>query len=355
MISSTATVNAMDRYDIAIASTSGSRCVPGYKDESAELVRYDLRHGQRDTFVDVQKQIQKAWGDSAPPFSYCWAEIVGRRRSSFILVLPRNRWADSARLEKFFNSILIAKVGKDEATRLMNEFEASVQRRNVTRWDYLAGHAVALTAAMGPSYGMPQFRLPPPKWTSRYVLPAGLVVRDQNETLGDAFDRIVEAFRHADITEWSTYAIGDDGFAVVSRMEHIDDDGRPRPGAERWEVQSVTTSRKFGLAEYLKLLFSAQPGRYRVIVFLVTEQSITSSTTPPTSDDMATTLAGGAGTLSPTMRKVVLRSSSKCEALIYEFYRPSEDDVPQSVGNSTLLTVDHLALAGFWNREELLH
>jgi hypothetical protein len=148
----------------------------------------------------------------------------------------------------FSGSVLVAHVAApDETTMRIVEL-----RRGET--------AAPAPPGPGPSSAMPQFRWPPPRWTARAVLPAGTVVTAEGEQLGSVFDRLRLALRRAGIPEWSVYAIGSDGFAVVSRLESIQDDGRPT--AERWAVEPVRP-RIFSLSDYITALFRATPGRYR--------------------------------------------------------------------------------------------
>lgn len=206
-------------------------------------------------------------------------------------------------------------------------------------------------AAAPPPEPMPQFPWPPPKWTSRYPVPDGLVMRTGNpETLGTAFDRIKEALRRADMSEWSVYVIGDDGFAVVTRLESIEVDGRPKP--DRWSVDQRPLE-KFSLQAYLAALFRAQPGRYRVVVLTVTARPVIAGPAPPTPTQIEKLLKSGAGDLPLEIRRQNLGPSQHCEALIYEFYRASADDPPTLVEMSALSPVQHLVGAGLWRKEEL--
>ncbi len=197
----------------------------------------------------------------------------------------------------------------------------------------------------------PQFPWPPPQWTSRYPVPDALVMRTngRQSTLGEAFDRIKQALDQARIAEWSVYAIDSDGFAVVGRLERIQDDGQPE--VERWSA-GRTRCKRFTLKCYFEALFKASPGRYRVIVLAVTPRPIVAGPAPPTTETMTKLLKGGAGNLPHEMRGQVV-PSSKCEALIYEFYRRSAEDTPALVELSSLEPKQHLVGAGLWQKGDL--
>jgi len=197
---------------------------------------------------------------------------------------------------------------------------------------------------------IPQFPWPPPKWTSRYMLADGLVTSGRPEPLGALFDRVVSALRRAVVEEWSSYAIGDDGFAVVSRLESIDDEGKPRPGAQRWATgawDGIDTLRK-----YLSALFKARPGRYRVIAFVVTARAVGSGSEEPDPASMNRLLREGSTALPDILRSRTV-TFVRCEALIYEFFQASEDDQIRLVESSRLRPTQHLSGAGLWKEEDL--
>jgi hypothetical protein len=199
---------------------------------------------------------------------------------------------------------------------------------------------------------MPQFPWPPPRWSSRAVLPAALVIARESEPLGPIFDRLREALRRADISEWSVFAVGGEGFAIVSRLENIDDDGRPTP--TRWSIDRLSARpRSFSIPGYIAALFNASPGRYRVVAFVVTAWPVTASSSHATPATMENLLASGAGDLPYELRITPLPRSGRCEALVYEFFRPSEDDSPTQVTASRLSAIQHLAAAGLWHAEDL--
>jgi hypothetical protein len=197
---------------------------------------------------------------------------------------------------------------------------------------------------------LPQFPWPPPPWSLRAVLRPGLGVTADGEALGTIFDRLRAALSRAAIDQMSVFAVGTDGFALISRLESILDDGRP--SAHRWSTESVR-ARSFSVSDYLRALFAATPGRYRVIVFVVTARAVTAGSEPISRAAMERLLQAGAGDLSPELRRTPLPAGGRCEALIYEFYRPSADDAPTLVEPSQLSIIQHLAGAGLWNRSQL--
>jgi hypothetical protein len=202
----------------------------------------------------------------------------------------------------------------------------------------------------GPPDALPQFPMPPPQWTLRTVLPTGVAITREGEPLGEIFDRLRQSLGRAQIHDFTVYGIENDGFALVARMEAIRDDGKP--AEERW-TQGVVRSPVFSVTDYLKALFSARPGRYRVIAFLVTARTVTPGA-PADRDTLNQLWRGGAGDLPRNVREIPLPPSGRCEALVYEFFRPTEDDPPVQVAASRLTGPQHLAGAGLWPLERLV-
>ncbi|UCC72543.1 MAG: hypothetical protein JSV86_19625 [Gemmatimonadota bacterium] len=197
---------------------------------------------------------------------------------------------------------------------------------------------------------IPQFPWPPPAFTTRRLLPTGLVTRGTNDTLGVAFDKIVAALERGEIYEWAVYAIGDSGFAVVSKMESIKDDGTPT--ATRWSLEAPP-SEKFWLLEILDRVFLARPGRYRVIVLTVTSLPVVADTVQVSDTTARNWIQHGADHLPTALARVVVPSDARCNALIYEFERPDEDTPLAPVEESDLGAVEHLAGARLWDEDDL--
>jgi hypothetical protein len=207
--------------------------------------------------------------------------------------------------------------------------------------------------AAGSPDGLPQFPWPPPRWTSRYAVPPGLAIAASDEDLGQVEDRLKVALSRAGISEWSVYGIGQVGFALATRIESIQNDGTPKSGTARWSVAdpaltALEEQRSFSLSQYLRSLFTAQRGRYRVIVITVTNRPVV----PGGGDSLP---APGAADLPLDWRQRPLIPGTICTALVYEFFRPSAEDdaVLVGTGMSPLLARQHLIRAGLWSDKDL--
>jgi hypothetical protein len=121
---------------------------------------------------------------------------------------------------------------------------------------------------------LPEFPWPPLAASETMDLTTMLQVRGQFGRLGDANVILQNALRRTGYDTVSYLAVPH-GFALVTRIEQIDNTGEPKPGASRWslEVQPLGF-RKFSLSAYLHAQFYADPGRYRVLAFVVTDSPV---------------------------------------------------------------------------------
>lgn len=198
---------------------------------------------------------------------------------------------------------------------------------------------------------LPEFPWPPARPTTRYVLPFRLLPIGPTTTLGEIYDRLVAALDRGEIVERSVYGRGENGFALVARLETIDDEGKAKPGQLRWQA-TPPRPEHFSLSGYLNRLLRAEPGRYRVIAFVVTGDPVVAGRNAPTSGEMSDMVAGGAGML-PERYRAMQVAEAHCEALIYEFFRRSEGSQAKLVTQSSISPAKHLAGAGLWSPREL--
>jgi hypothetical protein len=129
--------------------------------------------------------------------------------------------------------------------------------------------------------------------------------------------RLRESLNAAGYAESSYYVIPN-GFAVVTRLEQIEPNGRPRAGQSRWSVE-LTRVYPFSLGAYLRALFTADPGYYRVIALLVTDQPFSQSQERLTRERAIEMALGGLNTLPAGIAGQPYTTAVQCTALIYEF------------------------------------
>src|SRR6185436_8937946 len=113
---------------------------------------------------------------------------------------------------------------------------------------------------------IPAFPWPVPKATATIDVPRKLIIGSTNTpTFGSVAERIASALDHAGYGERSYYALADGhGIAIATQLEQINDDGTPVVQA-RFEGGATPSTEQFSLTHYVKALFSARSGRFRII------------------------------------------------------------------------------------------
>jgi hypothetical protein len=211
--------------------------------------------------------------------------------------------------------------------------------------------AVALLAGCkmkGGLQGTPQeappFPWPPPAASAAVELTRPLVDNHPPfSRLGDANAVLQTALQQTGYVETVYFAVPD-GFALVTKLERIESYGASRPEIDRWSLGPWTVER-FSLRDYLRALFTADPGHYRIMVFIVTDVAVTQSNQRITEDDALAWLREGRQGLPPAIALRPWTPEVTCTALIYEFIRDQEQE-PRVIVPGALGGLTHLRLAG---------
>lgn len=199
--------------------------------------------------------------------------------------------------------------------------------------------------------GMNDFSWPPPEPSTKVTIPRALFltgVAGENQTLGRVGDRLEAALIEAGYVEYGYQSIGCSGFAMVTRLERIDETGRPLPGAERFAPPEARPN--WSLGSYLQRLFYAPPGYYRQIVFAATEQPYDEEdlAPAPTRDELDEMMADAdVEALPDALVERPFTRSHRLHALIFEFEKgEAERDVRQV---SRLGGAAHIQAAGIYD------
>jgi len=204
------------------------------------------------------------------------------------------------------------------------------------------------TAARRPAPSMPTFPWPPPQASSRLVLANSLLVSgQQNPNLGNIDDRITAALLSAGYSERAYFAVPD-GFAIVTKLEQINNDGTSKQPPARWVATGDSGPSSFSLSSYIRALFTANAGYYRVIAFLVTDVPFAATGAAPTEDQTTSWLRNGFNALPADVRQQPYGAGFSCTALIYEFER-TESSPPTLTSNGPDAET-HLQKAGIWDK-----
>ncbi|GIV59936.1 MAG: hypothetical protein KatS3mg043_1025 [Rhodothermaceae bacterium] len=139
-----------------------------------------------------------------------------------------------------------------------------------------------------------------------------------------------------------------DGFALVARLEQIFPDGTPKDPPDRWSTR-VRPMTRFSLTEYFRALFTATPGHYRIVVFIVSPHPFTQENVAVSLAEGQAWLSGGLNALPPALGARPLTPTHRCTALIYAFEQPAGDAAPVFQDPSPLTGRTHLEKARLWN------
>lgn len=200
----------------------------------------------------------------------------------------------------------------------------------------------------------PEFPWPPPRSSATVIIPYSLLMKNLTTTSAPKMRDVVQRFEHAfnlcGYVEKSYYSVPD-GFAIVTRLEQINSDGTPKENSERW-IAEIQPLRKFSLDEYLKALFKARIGYYRVIVFIITPHPFSQTNVETSATEAQVWLSDGLNVLPNVIGQKEFVPEYQCTALVYEFEQHSTDEKPELVIPGRLTGKAHVTNANLWEALE---
>jgi hypothetical protein len=189
---------------------------------------------------------------------------------------------------------------------------------------------------------IPQFPWPPPAASATYVLPE--TVFEPGRTTGQVVTAIITALERKGYVERSFFTTPADGVVLVTRLERINEDGSSAADLQRWPVVGEAARSSVGFAQFLRGLFYVDPGRYRVIVFILQDAPFRQNPDPDkplTGQQARAWLRTGANVLP---RELADRGyKGDCTVLVYEF---ASDGTAVRVVESRLTGLQHLEKSG---------
>jgi hypothetical protein len=196
---------------------------------------------------------------------------------------------------------------------------------------------------------MPIFPYPVPKASATQVLPRNILVGTASEpTFGTVAEKLVRALDRAGYGESSYYALaGGHGIAIATKLEQINDDGSPKIGEARFQ-QGLAPMTEFSLTSYLKALFTARSGRFRVIVFTLSG-GVRQDSIAPSADKASEWSASGQTRLPARFALIRFTEDMTCSALIYEFEKPDYSADAKVIDPGKTNAMAHLIKAGIWS------
>ena len=166
-----------------------------------------------------------------------------------------------------------------------------------------------------------------PMPSSRIPLPRNLVSDSNAVSLESIASRLEVALRQAGYSDFSYFQTQSaaPGFALVTRMERIDDDGRPRARVERFLPPG--SPGQFDLGAYFKSLFVEPKGYYRVVFFLVSAEQADFSNSGMTASLANVYTSSGETQLPDEFQLFRFTERHKVDVLVYEFMQKGDDAV----------------------------
>ena len=211
-------------------------------------------------------------------------------------------------------------------------------------WTGAAGDGAQFTSSSDNS--VPTFQWPPPRASARFDLPASLLPGDARLT--DIAAILEQALGEAGFPDKSYYAVPG-GFALVAQLERINDEGQPQPGGGRWDAE-LRPPKVMTVRSYFEALFLPRPGRYRLVVFLVTSQAFAYKSESVSFEVSRDWLWAGSNRLPPSVGIERYSADHYTTALIYEFHQPGVQQPAALRIPSALSGRLHLERAGIWAR-----
>jgi hypothetical protein len=187
---------------------------------------------------------------------------------------------------------------------------------------------------------IPMFPWPPPEYSVLAVLDKNYF--SQSKTLFDVDDILTVALSDLGYDDRSYFEIPN-GFALVTRIEQIKEDGTPFAPPARWSVM-IKAYNSLNWSSYLKSLIFPPSGFFRIIVFAVTDKAFTSSHKKPTKAAAEGWLKVGFTELPASIGNKRFGPNYRCTALIYEFKKIEANEAAQITGSLT--GIEHLKKSG---------
>lgn len=193
----------------------------------------------------------------------------------------------------------------------------------------------------------PSFPLPAPRPSAKIDLPFDLLGANMT-TVGAAERGLRRALTARGYDDRGYYAVPG-GFALATRAERFLPDGRSAPAPRRWAMAPsalIDWDQLRNPRQWVDAFRQADPGHYRVLVFLITTRDQTTGGGAASIETAEAWTQGGADRLPPSIAALPLGSDHHLEVLVYEFARPAVNAAPVFVPSSALGARAHLRGAG---------
>ncbi len=188
---------------------------------------------------------------------------------------------------------------------------------------------------------------PPPPSAKITMSDEGEYFKNCN-TFGDVCNKLNKALNENNYER--AYFYVPNGFAIVTKLEVINEDGSSRTEPDRWDVSITSLRKTISLGDYIRALFWGKIGYYRTIVFIVTDQPIKYSKKLISDIEMNELIKEGQDWLDDDYKLLPFTKKHKVNALIYEFQIKEDEATPSFCDPSRLTAKAHLEMSNIINK-----
>ena len=198
---------------------------------------------------------------------------------------------------------------------------------------------------------LPDFPWPAPKasthWVASTKFLAPIESKSNKRTLTDVASALERKLQLAGYTERSYFSIPN-GFAVVTKLERINEDGTINQKGDRWALEDKPLKFAFDINAYFRALFTADPGHYRAFAFYVTNRKSIFDGNPAHYDNVKDWTHTGGNSLLNEHSNVEYSEDYNCTVSVYSYERPKGGD-PILLDPSPIDARTHVINAGMYN------
>jgi hypothetical protein len=221
-------------------------------------------------------------------------------------------------------------VRRDTSISLMQRPKPITSAKSRKPDDIQAGRPAAITRMAKADIN--SFPFPPPEGYTQRVLDKSMFANCK--TLEDADQIILNAIDHCRYDDHSYYAIPD-GFALVTKVEEMNQDGSSVLGNDRFRVNR-------GLSMTIFDWFAPRRGYFRVFAFLVTDSSFKATKKPVSVDEAEGWVTQGVNVLPDEIGGEAFSDDYRCTVIVYEFNAPDANVQLQLINPPRLTANTHL-------------
>jgi hypothetical protein len=212
----------------------------------------------------------------------------------------------------------------------------------------LGAEALYLNPSSRAPNAEPHFPWPPPLPSALRAIPNDILIRrpitDRDHVHLGEVDAVLRPALEGAGYEFRYYPVPS-GFALVAQIERIRQNGSP--DEPRFDIKPPSETLSF--IQYVRSLFIAEPGYFRVIAFIISSVDPAPRNTV-TSEDAERWLEGGWVYLPKSISDMDYSKDYHCTALIYEFEKPEASATVKELHPGRLSADDHLVGSGIAER-----